>query len=461
MTVSNITKIRKRKGLKAYTHREYEALLSILKYRCLSEDQIFRLHYDKKQGSEPFGYDYFIKKFRYFRQDKVVELVYQQNDIVPDLYGLTGFGLRLVKKYFPDLFEQPKLANNLFNWDIDTRRLTINPTFIPHQYYLNCFAIEFLDLFADVPNIQYIDERHMAISQSIRPDGLCIIPKRTVQIGNVKKEIPETHLFFECDMGTEPPNVITKKFTAYRRFLSSTDLDPNARRIILFICRDPLLPFANGLPENPGAESKSARKRIVRIKKSISDSVLDLVNDDLEILVATHFKLLSTLKLLYLPEYLGVDKKDLLPDVENILHTYHPSLEIKDLDKLSRKYLNGLHYTCYAKEPKSQRLLLFLESFGDPMSAMHKIQWHQRISSLFLQATGRQMDLVIVANKEESISDMDEVCGFSTALYDNVYCTTVSRLQSLPLNEAIYKITHYGTAHFDSNMRNLIPNPQP
>lgn len=458
MALSEIDKIRKsRRGVEAYTERDYNALLSILKYRCLSMQQIFDLNYSTNiVTGEATNISYAKKKMCCFRHDCLIEKVYNRDKDIPNLYALTGFGLRFLKKCMPHIFSPENNQDKIFSADISFRQLQLSPSLIPHQYHLNCFAIAFLQLFEQVTDKKYTDERHMQLSDVIRPDGLCIIPQKTVHVNGVEKTIPETHFFFECDMGTETPNFIKKKFTSYRAHLISSKHNPNIRSVVLFICKDPEISFVGGSNTKPSAESRLAINRINRLKASISEAVLDLIGERFEVLVATHFKLLTILKLLYLPEYLGVDAKTLLPSTENIIRSNHPDLEVKDVVRLS-KYTNGVEYSCYAKSQMSQKLFVFLECFGDPMSIIKKVEWHKKNTGEFTRATGKQLNLVIVGNKEQSIDSLNEICVLSNPKFDNVYCTTVNRLSSLPFHKAIYKITTYGTATFDETLNTLIP----
>jgi hypothetical protein len=70
----------------------------------------------------------------------------------------------------------------------------------------------------------------------------------------------------------------------------------------------------------------------------------------------------------------------------------------------------------------------------------------------------RELNLVIVATREENLIALNEVCELSNPKYDNVMITTIKRINELPLHEAFFKFTSYGTAHYSEDFQNLIPN---
>ena len=68
------------------------------------------------------------------------------------------------------------------------------------------------------------------------------------------------------------------------------------------------------------------------------------------------------------------------------------------------------------------------------------------------------LNLVIIANKEENLLALNDVCELSNPKYDAIMFTTVNRLKQLPLEQALFKFTSYGTATFKDNFRTLVPD---
>lgn len=446
-----------------YSDREFNALLSIYKYRCLSFDQIYLLHYSKsKLGTRDVDTGYMRRRMAQFKKDKLIEKMPKVEKSCPPLFTLTTDGIKVVRTYFDMSSETEHDNGEIFATDLSYNEIKIEPQFSFHQFYLNCFAINMNRLFSTVKGFQYVDERHMTKSEYIRPDGLCIASERDVVIDNKTIHMPETHFFIENDMGTEPMPRIRQKFERYRSFLLSSKIKDDVRVVILFICKDNKLnpnDLVNSDTLKNYQESSGVRKRIRNVKNAIGEAMLDIVHDNIEIFVGTQPKLLAALKLLYLPEYLSINHKTLLPNVGNILCGYNcKDIELKEIDKLT-KYTNNVKYDYYAKSDKYQKSFIFLEYFGDPISVLHKITYHKKNTVSFKQAMNRELYLVIIANKEENLISLNNTCELSNPQYDNVLCTTVNRLKMYPFNKAIFKFTSYGAAIFNEDMSEMIPDP--
>ena len=198
-----------------YSDREFQALYSIYKYRCLSFDQLYVLHYSKsKLGTRDVNTGYMRRRMAQFKKDGLIEKMEKVERDCPPLFVLTTDGIKVVRTYFNLSTENDK--NSIFENNLSYAEVKIEPKFSFHQFYLNSFAINMNKLFEDVDGYRYVDERHMAKSSNIRPDGLCVIDKRIVEIDGTKITIPETHFFLENDMGTETMPKIRQKFERYR-----------------------------------------------------------------------------------------------------------------------------------------------------------------------------------------------------------------------------------------------------
>lgn len=463
MKASKIQNLRNKKGANAYTQRDLAALLSFVRFRCLSADQLYRLHYRVSSNkSTTGGYSFFVKKFRYFKKDGVIQLVLSRNGLTPDIYALTGLGYRFVKEHFPDLFcDAEDEEDQIFSINIDYRKLNPAPSIIPHQYYLNNFAIDLLEMFHNVDGIKYVDERHMTLTKILRPDGLVLIPQKTVTVDGFQQTIPETRIFLECDMGTERTSVIANKCSCYRRFLASSDHNPNSRVAILFICKSSLPANLNDKKTLTFLKTQTARRRESTLRKCICDNIIDMIGDNTEVLVGSGQKLLDDVKRTYLYDYFSEHAEDCVNNteekIEDVLRDHHDSLEIRDVKKFSLMYLQNDKYAAYAKDQHSGKLFLFLDCRSDPLSAIHKIQWHKQISQDLISRGGKQIELVAVANDLQTFNTINQVCMLETSAYDHVLCTTMDRLRTLPLHKALFKVRSYGTAVFNSKFDEMIP----
>ena len=444
-----------------YSEREFQALYSLYKYRCLSFDQLYFLHYAKsKLGTRDVNTGYMRRRMAQFKRDGLIEKMTKVERDCPPLFSLTTDGIKVVRTYF-NLSNEDDVEDNIFATDLSYAEIKIEPKFAFHQYYLNSFAINFNKVFADVSDYTYVDERHMTKSQNIRPDGLCILPKRKVVINGQETIIPETHFFLENDMGTESIPKIRQKFERYRAFIDSSQYNSNIRMVVLFICKDNQL-SSKDIVDNSQIknyqESAGIKRRIKNIKQAIAEAMLDYIKGDIEVFVGVQPKLLAAVKCLYLPQYFGMSERTFLPNVMSILSDRHSdTLEFKEVDKLM-KFTNNTKYNYYAKSDVFHKSFIFLECFGDPMSVIYKLEHHKKNTLAFRQTMHRELNLVIVANKEDSLVALNNVCELSNPKYSAIMCTTVKRLKELPLEQALFQFTSYGTATFKDKFRTLVPD---
>jgi hypothetical protein len=419
------------------------------------------LHYAKsKLGTRDVDTGYMRRKMSQFKKDGLIEKMTQIEKDCPPLFSLTTDGIKVVRTYFNLSVDEDK-DSGIFATNLSYAEIKVEPKFSFHQYYLNSFAMNLNKLFNDVYGYTYVDERHMKKSENIRPDGLCVIEKQKVVIDGNEIVIPETHFFLENDMGTETIIKIRQKFERYRAFIESSKLENNIRLVVLFICKDNAL-ASKDIVDNSAIknyqESPGIKKRIKNIKKAISEAMLDQIKDGVEVFVGTQPRLLAAMKCLYLPEYLGVNKKSYLPDVESVLAKFsEKDLSFKNVEKL-KPFTNDVEYDYYAKSDVYHKSFIFLEYFGDPMSVIHKLEFHKKNTLAFRQQMHRELNLVIIANKEENLVALNNVCDLSNPKYDAVMFTTVSRLRDYPLEKALFKFTSYGTATFADNFRTLVPD---
>ena len=443
-----------------YSEREFQALYSLYKYRCLSFDQLYFLHYAKsKLGTRDVDTGYMRRRMAQFKKDGLVEKMAKIEKDCPPLFSLTTDGIKVVRTYFNLSAESDK--DDIFATDLSYPEIKVEPKFAFHQYYLNAFAINLNKMFADVRDYAYVDERHMKKSENIRPDGLCVIQKQKVVIDDQEVVIPETHFFLENDMGTETIGKIRQKFERYRAFIESSKHNNDIRLVVLFICKDNAI-SAKDIVDNSNLrnyqESSGIKKRVKNIKKAIAEAMLDQIKNGVEVFVGTQPKLLAAVKCLYLPEYLGMNKKALLPKTDEVLAKFSGvDLDFKNVQKL-KPYTNDVEYDYYAKSDIYHKSFIFLEYFGDPMSVIHKLEFHKKNTLVFRQQMHRELNLVIIANKEENLIALNNAFDLSNPKYDAIMFTTVSRLRDYPLETALFKFTSYGTATFKDKFRTLVPD---
>ena len=425
-------------------------LNAIYEHRCLSSDQIYRAI--TSTGHSP-AKSYFRERMSALRKNGHIELQYVRlGDFAQNVYFLTTTGLHRLK-------EHPLEHSAVTTCKIPACRIKIKEPFIPHQHYLNSFAINLMSILQGIDGVIYRDERHMHISEFVRPDGIIEIPEKTVLINNSEHTIPKTYLYLECDMGTEARKTIYDKFIKYRLHLDSSASDVSARHIILFFCKDDQLSIGDivsgSVPSNY-EESKIMNRRITTLKNEVLKAIGDQIKNNIEVIVGTQPKVLVNLKLRYISEYFGIDPKSLLFNVESVISQYQQSCEIKDVSRLD-KFTNGVRYDAYAKSSKYQRAFIFLDYYDANLSVLYKIMHHHSNTRAFRDAMGCDLTLIVTLKKKESIKTISHLCDLKSYDNDDVLFASIDDLKAMPLHKAVFKVTSYGFAGYDETMKTLIP----
>lgn len=442
-----------------YSQRDYEALLSIYKFRCLSSEQIYHIHYSlSKLKTREVDSGYMRHKMSQFKKDKLIKKIDNVGSDCPPLFTLTNDGIKVIKEYFHLTPDDMNSDEPSLNYELKSSELNIKPVFAYHQFYLNNFVINMMKFCDNIEGVKYIDERHMKKSEYVRPDGLLIIPETTINNGGISFIIPRTEFFIEMDMGTENSKRIVDKFEKYRSYFTSSKCNTDTRSVVLFVCKDNKQTYKDCIIPDKNVqyqESSAVRKRIRNIKTSIADVMLDCIKDNVEVFVGSQTKLISTIKLLYLAEY--QDVANMLPNIKRSLTSYGcRNLEISDSPSLF-KYTSNIEYDTYASSTQYQKSFVFINYFGEPMSAINKIMYHKQNTKLFKETFGRDLILVVVANKEDSIIALHNAFDFSMPQFNTVMFTTIKRLNLLPFNQALFKFDTYGTAVYSDDLSSFVP----
>ena len=302
--------------MKNYSDRDYNALLSIYKFRCLSFEQIYDLHY-KFSGNKKVTSEYCRKKIIRMRKDNLIEESNTSSKKVPSVYFLTNDGIQAVRLFF-------NLPSNIYDKNNRVRErgyytyseIKIADRFIPHQYNLNKFAMNSIS-FLGVNNIpySYVDERHVSETYGIRPDGIL--------------SFCGIDIFLEMDMGTESLAQLKSKWNHYRNYMHSQNYIDNGKKIIIFfICN------------NKG----NIKERIKVIKSSLNDNFIDCL-EEIDVYVGIPEKLMSVLKNIIVPSCI-IGTNEMYNSLVNSLTSH--KFKVASGTQMS-KYLNNISYTFYIK----------------------------------------------------------------------------------------------------------------
>lgn len=405
-----------------YTPRDFDALYSIYKYRCLSFEQIYRFHYSKAiKKDKDIGPEYFKKKMKLFKEDNLVEETKRLDGLIPTVYSLTKDGVSAVKEHFalePSILDVS--SNKITRGYLTCSEISVAYRFMPHQYNLNCFAIETKDILDkyNIPN-EYYDEKHIPKFINIRPDGLTISDKFDI--------------FYEMDMGTETQRQLNEKWQHYRAFLKSPQNDEAKRKIIMFICND----------------KGNTQNRINIIKKSIADHFIDCMRYNIEIYIGTPKKLMAILKTKIVHGYFNLENP-LIEDTRKML--IKNKFKVADAKQLAQDF-DGRNFTYYVNSEQGNRQYVVREFFGEPISAMYDASMYDNISLRYKNKYGKAIPLIVVATNEEIAITNAEIFSTNSSL---VFFTTLKRLETLPFHQAIFRINHGQMFCYDSGFNNLI-----
>jgi hypothetical protein len=367
-------------------------------------DQLFKMHY-RWSGKREVTNEYLRKKIIKLKKDDLIEDVQHVNKNIPTVYFLTNDGIKAVKIYF-------NLPNNIYDSEkriyqrgyFTYSEIKIANRFIPHQYNLNQFALNAIDLIKEheLP-YTYSDERHISQAYGIRPDGILTIPG--------------VDLFLEMDMGTESVNQLKEKWNHYRSYVNSQSYADNPNKtVILFICN------------NRGR----INDRINLIKNSVNENFIDCLKDKIDIYIGIPEKLISVIRNLIIP-YQKTNTNDLLTELTISLQKHN--YKIASGRQIAR-YLNNIDYTFYIKHAVTNREYLVQEFFGEPMSSMNRVAFHESINTYFKSKFNKDIALLLVGTSEDMI--IKNVDIFQLEESNKVYYTTLKRLETMPFNEAIF-----------------------
>lgn len=406
--------------LKSLAPRDVEALKSIYNYRCLTMEQIYQLHYMKsiRDSREVVGDSYCKKKLSEFLDMEILEKV---EHVQGDVYFLTAKGVDIIKYYFD-------LPMNIYNYAKNAVRngyyrayeLKISHKYINHQLALNQFMIDFTQREFDVV-WKYYDEKHLSQFSDIRPDGLL--------------NMLDIDFFIEMDMATESKKQLYEKWENYRRFLDSQEYKFIERKIVvLFVVENTAKPQA----------------RIDLIKHTMGARLMDELNSDFEIYVDTKENLINLL----------ADKIESMrgrkrSENDEIFKAFAEKGFSVALGENLKHFFNDVEYEFYCRKidennhviTERGRLQEYLvDSYKyAPFSVLKKIAF-LNVSNLYYKEKLKRTFSYIVIGESENILFRD-LKIMDLIVIDNVYYTTLERIQNRPFHQALFQFDFLGNVH--------------
>lgn len=395
------------------TERDVQALKSIYDLRCLTQKQIYELHYSKSSKNNKTVSDSYCKtKIQLFLELNLIEKVeFQPKEFC---YFLTSRGVDIVRAHY-------NLPHNIFDsrCKVVTRgylrasELKMNTRIINHQIALNQFYSDIQQEHLICP-FKYEDAKHAQSFTSIAPDAFLTAY--------------DTYFFIELDMGTESKKLLLDKWNHYRRFLNSDEYFYSERKVIvLFIIEN----------------IDDVKKRADLVKSTFFESLGDLASDYFDMLVGDKEYIIDCLtnKFFKHPKSIAEEAYSLsktlssLHSIQSKAYDTLPSFfkEIPRFDLLSKKSLNDTSIFFIVDDAK------YL-----PASIITKMAYFEVSQNLIYNKSKETVYLLLIVDSIDSI-----YCELSTfSLFkSNIYFTTHPRLNTLPFNKAICQIDTAGNVY--------------
>lgn len=404
--------------------RDIQALKSIYDYRCLTAEQIYKLHYmfSAKDDEKIVSDTYCKKKLAEFVE---LELLLIKEHPRGDVFFLTTQGINVIRYAY-------NLPANIFDYERSIVKrgyyrayeLDLAPRYIDHQLSLNDFIVDFILEKHDL-HWKYYDEKHISDLRNIRPDGLL--------------RMLDINFFLEMDMATESKGQLYEKWDNYRRFLDSSEFENIERKIIVF--------FIVESTANP-------QSRIDLIKHTLGERLMDKVDVNFEIYVGTSEELLGVLNRL-----INLSRGEIKSVSDEVFETLASHGFAVGLGENLRRIFKGVEYEFYARKMdegnkviiENGKIQEFLVDnyYSEPFSVLKKIAFLSVSNVYFKERAGRTISYLVIAESVEKLYRDLKIMDLTVV--DGVYYTTLKRLKERPFSQALFQFDFLGNVHSFKN----------
>lgn len=406
--------------INSLSERDVNAIKSIYDFRCLTTNQIYQLHYMKsvRNDGEIVSDAYCKQKINDFLDMELIEKV---EHFKGDVFFLTTKGVNVVRHCFD-------LPTNIYdvNQKVVKRgyyrafELKISQKYINHQLNLNQFLIDFILEEHDV-TWKYYDEKYISQFENIRPDGLL--------------NMLDIDFFIEMDMATESKKQLYNKWDNYRRFLDSMEFQYIERKIVvLFVVEN---------TANPQA-------RIDLVRHTLEARLMDKVDLNFDVYIDTKENLLELLR--YKIEVVNRKRVDKNDEIFNAMAKHGFSIALGE--KL-KNIFNNIEYDFYCRKIdennnvviENNRLQEYIldSYYFSPFSVLKKIAFLNLSNVYFREKLNRELSYIVVVESEKSL--FRDLKIMDLVVVDNVFYTTLDRLNTMPFHEALFQFDFLGNVH--------------
>ena len=395
-----------------------QVLMAIYNHRCLDDALIYEYFYKAENPAPEFTED----RLDFFSSSGLIELVDYGSDS-PACF-LTTYGIRMVK----DLFDIPEDT-----WDAKlgkirpsmktASKIKLAPGKIRHQIHLNSFVFRFKRL-ADENGLsyKYYDETFTRLFNVMRPDGII--------------ELSSCDIFLEMDMATERADSLLRKWDHYRNFLKTKEYQYREKRMLIF--------FITG-------NVKRVRQRRDTVLSTLNKNLFDQISPNFDVYIGDEDRLIGILKDQFIDRYSEFSTR--LFQLKDLLfhgHGFTSSMAYNLVTSMQEVpfdlYIRRLNerQNIMVKDGRAQEFLVDYY-VNEPVSILQKIAFF-RASAVCVQAQfGREIPYLVVVEDPRSIYRDLSVLDIRSV--ENVFFTTIQRLKTMTLCEAIFAFDGVGNMY--------------
>lgn len=414
----------------------------------MTQAQIYELHYIESLKTRQSISDVTCKKrITYFVNNGLIKCIKYDKFNSYEVYFLTTLGIDVLRLCFnisTIMYDERK--NNITRGYYRASDLEISPMYIPHQINLNQFVVDFKNT---NPNIswRYYDEKYVSQYTQIRPDGLITLL--------------DTDFFIEMDMSTESKNQLFEKWDNYRRFIASNEFALKERKIIVLFLVESAIKHND---KDIDFLTDKINERIPTIRYTIYERILDLLGDDFDVYVGTKDEMLEYLIQKFIPA--ATHNCHIDNQIKNVLEkhgfhvdageTFKQAFDVAYKKSKSKEYVLPMH-DMYIRKLNANNTIRYQQGklqeflvdnyYYSPASVINKIVYHTQENNLYksIPNSKRNISQVVVVNDlKEMYKDLLKVNMVET---DDVYFTTLERLETKSFHEALCKISATGNLY--------------
>lgn len=394
------------------TAADIAALRSVYQHRCLNEELLQKYFYADMDPT------FALYRLRWFYQNGLVDFTEYSTNACADPQAavhLTNRGIRMLRAAGGG--DAVAFSRNGVNpYDLTAGKLKMTDRLLNHQMHLNALSLE-IEQRCGLPQTFYKDCKFARNFTYAQPDGVFELPDH------------DFDLFLEMDMAHERVAALKKKWEHYRNYRASRDsyIHRPKRTIVLFAT------------ENIRRCVEFRRQKVI---ESLFKTIQDLLGDDVDCYIGPSSKMANV------AEHLIPGRKpasgcgcgceaDMFQSVKMFFQESGAQFTcpaiLKELTHNTYIYMHTPAYSFFVEDYTLQ-----------PMSALKKAATHQHVLSI-LRGKFQPTPLLLIAPSEDAV--VYDLKGADCFGLKNVFFTTLARLKSRPIQDALFVFDKLGARY--------------